>query len=334
VVREYLAKLMRGERLSEEEAGAAMGTIMDGGATPAQIGALLAALAVRGETEDEVVGFARTMRGRAVPLRSSGAVDTCGTGGDGAGTFNISTVASFVVAACGVPVAKHGNRSASGSCGSADVLEALGVKIDAPVATVQRCLDQAGWTFLFAPGFHASTRHAVGPRKELGVRTAFNLLGPLTNPAFPSAQVVGVPRPELTVFLARCLQRLGVRRAWVVHGAGLDELSLTAATDVAAFEGGGEVRTFKVSPADAGLEPCASEALRGGDVAQSARVAGEVLKGRPGPARDVVLFNAAAALMLAGRAPDLREGVRQARTALEEGRALALLDLVREISYS
>jgi anthranilate phosphoribosyltransferase len=183
-----LAKVIRGERLSEEEAGRAMATIMDGAATPAQIGALLAVLAARGETEDEVVGFARTMRARAVPVRASQAVDTCGTGGDGAGTFNISTVASLVVAACGVRVAKHGNRSAFGRCGSADVLEALGVRIDAPVEVVQRSLDEVGWAFLFAPGFHASTRHAVGPRKELGVRTAFNLLGPLTNPAMPEAQ--------------------------------------------------------------------------------------------------------------------------------------------------
>ena len=217
----YLAKIARGDRLTEEEAGSAMGVIMDGEATPAQIGALLVGLAVRGESQDEIVGFARTMRARALPVTSKGAVDTCGTGGDGAGTFNISTVASLVVAACGVPVAKHGNRSASGSCGSADVLEALEVKIDAPVAVVQRCLDEVGWAFLFAPGFHASTRHAVGPRKELGIRTAFNLLGPLTNPAVPSAQIVGVPRPELTEFMAGCLRRLGVARAWVVHGSGL-----------------------------------------------------------------------------------------------------------------
>jgi anthranilate phosphoribosyltransferase len=249
-VKPFLAKIARGDRLTEQEAGAAMAIIMDGEATPAQIGALLVGLAVRGETEDEIVGFARTMRARAVPLRSTGAVDTCGTGGDGAGTFNISTVASLVVAACGVPVAKHGNRSASGSCGSADVLEALEVRIDAPVEVVQRCLDEVGWAFLFAPGFHASTRHAVGPRKELGFRTAFNLLGPLTNPAMPSAQVVGVPRPELTEFLAGCLRRLGVARAWVVHGSGLDELSLCGPTRVTAFDGG-EVRTFTVRPEDA-----------------------------------------------------------------------------------
>ena len=327
----YLAKIARGQRLTEEEAGAAMAIIMDGEATPAQIGALLVGLAVRGETEDEIVGFARTMRARAVPLQSKGAVDTCGTGGDGAGTFNISTVASLVVAACGVPVAKHGNWSASGSCGSADVLEALEVKIDAPVAVVQRCLDEVGWAFLFAPGFHASTRHAVGPRKELGIRTAFNLLGPLTNPAVPSAQIVGVPRPELTEFMAGCLRRLGVARAWVVHGSGLDELSLCGPTRVTAFDDG-QVRTFTVRPEDAGLEPCAAPALQGGDARANADITRRVLDGGRGPARDVVLLNAAAALLVAGRVQDLRAGVAEAGRAVDDGRAGTLLRRVVEAS--
>ena len=327
----YLAKVTRGERLTEHEAGEAMGIIMDGQATPAQIGALLAALAVRGETEDEIVGFARTMRARAVPLAARGAVDTCGTGGDGAGTFNISTIASLVVAACGVPVAKHGNRSASGSCGSADVLEALEVRIDAPVEVVQRCLDEAGWAFLFAPGFHASTRHAVGPRRELGIRTAFNLLGPLTNPALPTAQVVGVPRPELTEFLARCLLRLGVGRAWVVHGSGLDELSLCGPTRVTALSEG-EARTFTLRPEEAGLEPCGADGLRGGDAAANAAIARRVLDGARGPQRDVVVLNAAAALVVAGRAADLRAGVAQAARAIDEGRAAGLLRKVVEVA--
>jgi anthranilate phosphoribosyltransferase len=286
-------------------------------------------MAARGETEDEVVGFARAMRARAVPLASRGAVDTCGTGGDGAGTFNISTVASFVVAACGVPVAKHGNRSASGTCGSADVLEALGVRIDAPPATVQRALDEAGWTFLFAPKFHASTRHAVGPRKEMGVRTAFNLLGPLTNPARPEGQVVGVPRADLAPFVARCLQRLGTRRAWVVNGSGLDELTLTGSTAVAALDGD-EVRTFTVAPADAGLATASLDALLGGDPQANAAIAREVLAGGKGPKRDVVLLNAAAALVVAGRAKDLRDGVGQAAAAVDDGRARRLLDRVKE----
>ncbi len=328
-IKRHLGKLTRGERLTEEEAGTAMGAIMDGDATPAQIGALLTALVVRGETEDEVVGFARSMRARAVPLSSRGAVDTCGTGGDGAGTFNISTVASFVVAACGVPVAKHGNRSASGTCGSADVLEALGVRIDAPVEVVQRSLDQAGWTFLFAPKFHASTRHAVGPRKELGVRTAFNLLGPLTNPARPDAQVVGVPRPELTGFVARCLQRLGTKRAWVVHGAGLDELTLAGRTMVTEINREA-LRTFTVGPEDAGLTASGLEGFRGGDPLANAGIARDILAGAPGPKRDVVLLNAAAALVVAGRAENLREGVRQAAAAIDDGRAARLLEMVRE----
>jgi anthranilate phosphoribosyltransferase len=330
-MKQYLAKIARGDRLTEEEAGSAMAIIMDGEATPAQIGALLVGMAVRGETEDEIVGFARTMRARAVPLTAKGAVDTCGTGGDGAGTFNISTVASLVVAACGVPVAKHGNRSASGSCGSADVLEALEVRIDAPVEVVQRCLDDVGWTFLFAPGFHASTRHAVGPRKELGIRTAFNLLGPLTNPAVPSAQIVGVPRPELTEFLARCLRRLGVARAWVVHGSGIDEMSLCGPTRVTAFDDG-EMRTFTVRPEDAGLDPCAAPALQGGDARANADIARRVLEGGRGPTRDVVLLNAAAALLVAGRVKDLRAGVAEAGRAVDEGRAAALLRRVVEVS--
>jgi anthranilate phosphoribosyltransferase len=327
-IKRHLAKLARGERLREEEAAQAMGVIMDGDATPAQIGGLLAAMAARGETEDEVVGFARTMRERAVPLRSSGAVDTCGTGGDGAGTFNISTVASFVVAACGAPVAKHGNRSASGTCGSADVLEALGVRIDAPTPAVQKALDSVGWTFLFAPRFHAATRHAVAPRKEMGVRTAFNLLGPLTNPARPEGQVVGVPKPELAPFVARCLQRLGTKRAWVVNGSGLDELTL-GPTTVAELEGG-NVRTFTVGPEDAGLAPAPVEALRGGDPQANAAIARDVLAGAPGPKRDVVLLNAAAALVVAGRAGSLREGVALAAAAIDDGRARALVDRVRE----
>jgi anthranilate phosphoribosyltransferase len=328
-IKRHLAKLARGERLAEEEAASAMGAIMDGEATPAQIGALLAAMAARGETEDEVVGFARTMRERALPLVSRGAVDTCGTGGDGAGTFNISTVASFVVAACGVPVAKHGNRSASSTCGSADVLEALGVRIDAPPATVQSALDRAGWTFLFAPKFHAATRHAVAPRKELGVRTAFNLLGPLTNPARPEGQVVGVPKPELTAFVARCLQRLGTKRAWVVHGSGLDEMTLAGPTSVAELDGE-EIRTFTVRPEDADLAAASADALHGGDPQANAAIAREVLSGAPGPRRDVVVLNAAAALVVAGRARDLREGARQAAGAIDDGRARAMLDRARE----
>ncbi len=328
----YLAQVASGGRLSEEEAAAAMGVIMDGEATPAQIGALLASLAVRGETEDEIVGFARTMRSRAIPIRSQDAVDTCGTGGDGSGTFNISTVASFVVAACGVPVAKHGNRSAV--CGSADVLEALGVRIDASPETVQRCLDETGWTFLFAPAFHASTRHAVGPRKEMGIRTAFNLLGPLTNPARPAAQVVGVPRIELVALMARCLLRLGIERAWVVHGSGLDEITLCGKTVVAEVSGGRVADARELTPESAGLEPCALDDLKGGGPEANAMLARQVLTGARGPRRDVVLLNAAAALAVAGRVATLEEGVRMAAEAVDDGRASRLLGAVREATHA
>lgn len=340
----HLAKVVGGARLSEDEAAAAMGTIMDGAATPAQIGALLATLALRGETEDEVVGFARCMRARAEPIVSTDAVDTCGTGGDGAATFNISTLASFVVAACGLRVAKHGNRSASGRCGSADVLEALGLRVDAEPATVQRSLDHVGWAFLFAPGFHASTRHAAGPRRELGLRTAFNLLGPLTNPARPVAQVVGVPRPELVEFLARCLRRLGVRRAWVVHGTApgavaLDELSACGPSQVAAFDvdrDGAEapLRRFELHPEQAGLAPCAPEALRAESTEACAQVARAVLSGAPGPQRDAVVLNAAAALVAAGHVADLASAARQAERALTTGAAQQVLARAREVSHS
>ena len=331
MLKRHLGRVVAGHRLTEDEAGEAMGAIMDGDATPAQIGGLLAAMAVRGEAEDEIVGFARAMRSRGLPLRSTGAIDTCGTGGDGACTFNISTVASLVVAGCGVPVAKHGNRAVSGNCGSADVLEQLGVRIDAPLATVQRCLDEAGWAFLFAPAFHASTRHAALPRRELGVRTVFNLLGPLTNPALPEAQLVGVPRPELTELLARCLGRLGVRRAWVVHGAGLDELSPAAPTRVSECRDG-TVRTFTIQAAEAGCAPCAVDDLRGGDAAHNAAIARGVLAGEAGARREAVVLNAAAALIVAGRAEGLAEGARRARESLDSGAAASVLDRVARMT--
>ena len=331
VLRRHLGRVVAGHRLTEDEAGEAMGAIMDGEATPAQIGGLLAAMAVRGEAEDEIVGFARAMRTRGLPLRSTGAIDMCGTGGDGAGTFNISTVASLVVAGCGVPVAKHGNRAVSGNCGSADVLEHLGVRIDPPLETVQRCLDEVGWAFLFAPAFHASTRHAAAPRRELGVRTVFNLLGPLTNPARPEAQVVGVPRPELTELLAGCLGRLGVQRAWVVHGAGLDELSPAASTRVSECREG-TVRTFTIQAADTGCAPCAVEDLRGGDAAHNAAIARRVLAGETGAPREAVVLNAAAALVVAGRAKGLPEGARQARESLDRGAAASVLDRVARMT--
>jgi anthranilate phosphoribosyltransferase len=329
-----LEKLHRREDLSAEEAAAAMAEIMDGRAQPAHIAALLVGLSMKGERPAEIVGFARTMRERAVKLSRSydEVVDTCGTGGDRAHTFNVSTVAALVVAARGVKVAKHGNRSVSSRCGSADVFEQLGVRIDAGPDVVERTLDRAGIAFFFAPTFHPSMRHAAPTRRELGIRTAFNLLGPLTNPAGARRQIVGVPRSELTELVARALGMLGSERAWVVHGAdGLDEISTTGYTKVSEAHGGA-VRTFYLHPADVGLPKSTPEALKGGDPATNADIARAVLAGKQGPARDIVLFNAAAALFVAGRAGSLRDGIVQGADAIDSGAALRTLEKLAEES--
>ncbi len=329
-----IEKLGRRQDLTTDEASAAMAEIMDGRAQPAQIAGLLIALAMKGERPAEIVGFARAMRERSTPLSRQHApvFDTCGTGGDRAHTFNVSTVAALVLAACGVRVAKHGNRSVSSRCGSADLLEALGVDISAPPAVVERCLDEAGIAFFFAPTFHPSMRHAAPTRRELGVRTAFNLLGPLTNPAGASRQLVGVPRPELTELVARSLALLGSERAWVVHGAdGLDEISTTGYTKVSECRAGA-VNTFYIHPSDFTLPKAAPEALRGGDAAENAVIARSVLAGERAPARDIVLLNAAAALLIAGEAATIGEGIARAAQALDDGSAAAVLERLVRVS--
>jgi anthranilate phosphoribosyltransferase len=327
-------KLQRRQDLTTEEAAAAMDEIMEGRAQPAQIAGLLIALAMKGERPAEVVGLARTMRAKATRLASDHAdvFDTCGTGGDRAHTFNVSTIAALVVSACGVKVAKHGNRSVSSRCGSADLFEALGVNISAPAPVVERCLIEAGIAFFYAPTFHPSMRHAGPTRRDLGVRTAFNLLGPLTNPAGASRQLVGVPRPELTELVARSLGLLGSTRAWVVHGAdGLDEISTTGYTKVSEYRNGA-VNTFYLHPADAGLAKTTPATLRGGDAAENARIAREVLGGNRGPARDIVLLNAGASLLIAGAVQDIREGIRRAADAIDTGAAAAVLERLTVIS--
>ena len=327
-------KLQRRQDLTVEEAAAAMDEIMEGRAQPAQIAGLLIGLAMKGERPSEVVGLARTMRAKATRLSRPFApvFDTCGTGGDRAHTFNVSTVAALVVAACGVRVAKHGNRSVSSRCGSADVFEALGVNVAADPATVERCLDEAHIAFFFAPTFHPSMRHAAQARRELGVRTAFNLLGPLTNPAGATRQLVGVPRPELTELVARSLAMLGAERAWVVHGAdGLDEISTTGYTKVSECRDGA-VNTFYVHPADAGLPKAAPDALRGGDAPANAAIARRVLGGERGAPRDIVLLNAAASLLIAGAAQTLDQGLARAADAIDSGRAAAVLDRLAAVS--
>ena len=327
-------KLTRHEDLTADEAAAAMTEIMEGRASPAQISALLVGLAMKGERPSEIVGLARAMRAHAVPVsrRFDDVFDNCGTGGDRSGTFNISSCAALVVAACGVPVAKHGNRSASSRAGGADVYEALGVRITAPAAVVERCLAEAGIGFFFAPTFHPSMRHAAGVRTELGVRTAFNLLGPLTNPAGASRQIVGVPRPELTELIARSLLLLGAKRAWVVHGAdGIDEITTTGYTKVSECRDGA-VNTFYVHPADVGLPKAAAGSLQGGDAHENARIIEDILNGGRGPARDVVLMNAGAALFVAGAARTLDEGILLASRATDRGDARKTLDRLIAVS--
>lgn len=329
-----IEKLRKQEDLTTQEAAAAMAAIMKGEAAAAQIAGLLVGLGMKGERPSELVGFAQTMRANALQITPPpGAVfDTCGTGGDRAGTFNISTAAAIVLAACGMRIAKHGNRSVSSQCGSADVLEALGVNIQATPAIVEQCLNEVGVAFLFAPTFHPAMKHAAQARKDLGVRTAFNLLGPLTNPARPSRQIVGVPRPELTELLARSLSLLGAERAWVVHGAdGLDELSTTGYTKVSESRGHA-VQTFYVHPADFGLAKATPESLKGGDAQKNASIVRAVLSGEKGPQRDVVLLNAGAALFVAGEADTVGAGITKAAAAIDSGKAAKVLEQLVHVS--
>jgi anthranilate phosphoribosyltransferase len=330
-----LEKLARHEDLTGDEAAAAMGAIMDGQAQPAHIAALLIGLSMKGERPREMAGFATAMRERAVqlPAPAGDVFDTCGTGGDGAHTFNISTAAAIVLAGCGVKVAKHGNRAASSRCGSADVFEVLGVNLEAPAATVVEALHTANIAFFFAPQWHPSMRHAGPTRRELGVRTAFNLLGPLCNPARATRQLVGVPRPEQTELLARALGALGSVRAWVVHGAdGLDEVSTTGYTKVSEYVNG-TVHTFYLHPADAGLARAKAGDLAGGTAAENAAIITSVLEGQAGPRRDIVLFNAGAALLVAGVASSIRDGVARAADAIDSGRAKQALETLLKVCH-
>jgi anthranilate phosphoribosyltransferase len=319
---------MRRENLSVEESSEAMAAIMSGEATPAQVGALLVGLTMKGERPAEIVGLAQTMRANAVRVSKAfdDLFDTCGTGGDRSGTFNISSAAALVAAAAGLRVAKHGNRSVSSMCGSADVYEALGVNIAAAPAAVERSLDEVGIAFFFAPTFHPSMRHAAPVRKELAVRTAFNLLGPLTNPAGTKHQLVGVPHSELTELIARALLHLGSKRAWVVHGAdGIDEMSTTGHTKISECRDG-VVSTFYVHPSDFGIRKADRKDLQGGDAAANAAIVRAILAGETGPRRDVVLLNAGASLFVGGKAASVRDGIARAAEAIDSGAARAKLD--------
>jgi anthranilate phosphoribosyltransferase len=334
MIKEAIGKVVAHIDLSEAEMVAAMNEIMSGAATTAQIGSFITGLRMKGETVEEITGAARVMREKSTKIHTGVdtragevLVDTCGTGGDSSGTFNVSTTTAFVVAGAGLPVAKHGNRSVSSRCGSADVLEALGVDLNMSAVQVGNCVREIGIGFLFAPLLHGAMKHAIGPRREIGIRTIFNVLGPLTNPAGANVQVIGVYAPDLCEKLAGVLAKLGTRRALVVCGEGnLDEMTVTGGTQVAELKEG-VVSSYTVDPEVVGLSRCTLAELRGGDtVEESARQLKEILQNIPGPRRDMVLLNSGAALMAAGRAADLATGVDLARRIIESGAALAKLE--------
>ncbi len=341
MIKEAIARVVLKQDLAETEMIEVMNQIMGGEATQAQIGAFITALRMKGETIEEITGAARVMRNHATPIRVGKAIDidreeinldretildTCGTGGSGTKSFNISTTVALVVSACGVRVAKHGNRSVSSACGSADVLEALGVNLNVTPQQVESCINNIGVGFLFAPALHGAMKHAIGPRREIGIRTIFNILGPLTNPAGADRQVLGVYAESLVEVLARVLVKLGCRRGFVVHGLdGMDEVTLTGPTRVAEICDGA-VTLSTVEPEDFGLRRCSLADLQGGDATANAAIVREVLKGHPGPKREVVLLNAAYALVAVGLVRDIEAGLVKARGVIDDGLAMAKLD--------
>ena len=337
-IKDALARLVERKDLSSEELARVVGRIMDGEGSPAQVGALLTALRMKGETVDEVVGAAQAMRARMSTVSAPAgvletAIDTCGTGGDGSGSVNVTTLASFIVAGCGVPVAKHGNRALSSRAGSHDVLEALGLDPAPSPALAARCLEEAGICFMFAPVYHAATKAVGGPRREIGFRTLFNLLGPLTNPAGARLHLNGVFAPSRCEFLARAHQALGSKRAMVVHGSGgLDEIAPAGPTQVAELTAAGTVKSYTIQPGDFGLPESDAAGLKGGDAGLNARILRDALSGAPGPVRLTALMTAAAALYVAGRVPDLRTGALRATEALDSGAAQKVLERVRTLA--
>jgi len=348
MIKRAIAKVVEFIDLGEGEMIEVMNQIMSGEATPAQIGAFITALRMKGETVEEITGAARVMRERATPIRVGRNVldmdrdeinldretilDVVGTGGDGTNSFNISTTVTFVVSACGVRVAKHGNRAVSSACGSADVLEKLGINLEVAPETVERCISEIGVGFLFAPALHGAMKHAIGPRREIGVRTIFNILGPLTNPAGADCQVMGVYRDDLVEKLAGVLHRLGCRHGFVVHGSdGMDEITLTGETLVAEVTSQG-VSLLSVSPEQFGFSRCGAADLRGGDASANAGIVRAVLGGEKGPRRDIVLLNAAFALVAAGKVTTPQEGVAAAAAAIDSGRAMEQLEKLARLT--
>jgi anthranilate phosphoribosyltransferase len=331
-MKSYLAKAASGVPLSRDDAKAAFDIMMSGDATPSQIGGFLMALRVRGETVDEIVGAVTTMRSKMVTVDApADAIDIVGTGGDGTGTYNVSTCAAFIVAGCGVPVAKHGNRALSSKSGAADALMALGVAIDLKAPAIAACIDEAGIGFMFAPAHHAAMRHVGPTRVELGTRTIFNLLGPLSNPAGAKRQLLGVFAPEWLEPLAEVLKDLGSERVWVVHGAGLDEMTTTGRTDIVALENG-SIRRFSIEPEELGLKRVTIDALKGADGAHNAKALQAVLRGSKDAYREIALLNAGASLVVAGHAETVAEGLELAAKSIDDGAALAVLERLVAVS--
>ncbi|MFH1009413.1 MAG: anthranilate phosphoribosyltransferase [Candidatus Latescibacterota bacterium] len=335
MIQEMISNVLSGMNLTREDSAGVMQEIMGGEATDAQIAAFLVGLRCKGETVEEIAGAAQVMREKATRIQTKHkvVVDTCGTGGDGSGTFNISTTAAFVVAGADICVAKHGNRSVSSQCGSADVLKALGVNIEISPEQVGRCLDEVGIGFLFAPMLHGAMKYAIGPRREIGVRTIFNVLGPLTNPAGASHQLIGVYSRALTSVIAEVLHSLGAERAMVVHGSdGLDEITVTGESYMSILVDG-EVWSSKLSPEEVGISLADPKTLLGGTAQENAEITLSILSGKEqGPKRDVVLLNAAAALSVGARVPNFEQGVEMAREVLDSGAALGKLEMLKEAS--
>lgn len=333
MIKEAISILIEKIDLSEAEMAEAMREIMEGKATDAQIGAFLTALRLKGETIDEITGAAKVMREKALSIKApAGTVDTCGTGGDMAHTFNISTTAAFIVSGAGITVAKHGNRSVSSKSGSADVLQALGVNIELPPEKIEKSLIEVGFGFLFAPFFHGAMKYALGPRREIGIRTVFNILGPLTNPAGAKYQVLGVYSSDLTETMAKVLGNLGCIHAFVVHGEdGLDEITITGKTKVSELKGG-KVENYFIEPSDFGIKTGSIEDLLGGESKENAEITINILKGEKGPKRDIVLLNASAAIVVSGKAKDLKEGIAIAERSIDSGAALRKLEGIKKVA--
>jgi anthranilate phosphoribosyltransferase len=335
-IKKTISRLIDRQNLTPEEAGQVMGAIMEGNTTQSQIGAFLTALRMKGETPEEIAAFARVMRLHAVtvtPVTQKTLVDTCGTGGDGTHTFNISTASALVAAGAGIPVVKHGNRSVSSTCGSADVLSALGVNLTVDPTHQAKIVEQVGIAFLFAPAHHPALRHVMPVRQELGYRTVFNILGPLENPAGAQAQVMGVYTPDLTRPMTEVLRILGLSRAMVVHGNGLDEITTTGDTRICELDKG-TISTYTLNPDTFGIAPASLSDLRGGDAPQNARIIREILAGERGAGRDIVLLNAGAAIYIGGQARDLHEGIRFAASSIDSGNASARLDALIHVTRS